>query len=372
MKTWIQHIMFLCNNKQKIVTDGNPYLCEHGILDSSIECLYVQILLYLFEEQLNLPFLPVQLGNGQGLKPKVVGEETINCICAKVFIHKKSKGIWILPGSEWPSQFDRFVREKSSRLVYFFTIKNLVKHIFFCSCYKKGIIKMKMPEQRVKLNISFVHKIVRVGFYRYLIHNLGIVNCSFCQMNKCRNRTSKIHQGMHLDCSFPMMKLSPWTKLQTQLNSATVKGIDHFIQVKSKFLSLIHFLYLLYQNLHKVLIDKPILLFIRFCQGGFWHCLDTRMIKVRRTKVKRSLYISQPRPVRELSKAHYHELVTASELDGVPVTLIAVDALLKFICVYKRHNLCKYCFSFVHRLQNWLFIPSCKTVISNRKILLPS
>lgn len=44
---------------------------------------------------------------------------------------------------------------------------------------------MKMREQKVKLNISFVHKIVRVGFYRYLILNFGIVNCPFCQMNKC-------------------------------------------------------------------------------------------------------------------------------------------------------------------------------------------
>ena len=64
----------------------------------------------------------------------------------------------------------------------------------------------------------------------------------------------------------------------------------------------------------------------------------------------------------------YHPSIdgcTASELDGVPVTLIAVDALLKFICVYKRYNLCKYCFSFVHSLQNCLFIPSCKTMISN-------
>ena len=152
---------------------------------------------------------------------------------------------------------------------------------------------MKMLEQRVKLE-SFVHKIVRVGFYRYLVHNFGIVNCSFCQMNKCRDGTPKIHQGMHLDRSFPMVKLSPWTKLQTQLNSATVKGIDHFIQVKSKFLCLIRFLCLSYQDLCKVLIDTPILLLIRFCQGGFWHCLDTRTVKARRTKVKCSLYVSQP------------------------------------------------------------------------------
>ena len=177
---------------------------------------------------------------------------------------------------------------------------------------------------------------------------------------------------MHLDCSYLMMKLNSWTKLQTQLNSAAVKGIDHFIQVKSNFLSPICFLCLSYQNLCKVLIDTPILPFVRFAQGGFGHYLDTRTVKIRRTKVKCSLYVSQLGPVRELSKAHYHELVTASEFDGVPVTLIAVDALLKFVCVYKRHNLCKYCFSFVHSLQNWLFIPSCKTMISNRKILLHS
>lgn len=108
-------------------------------------------------------------------------------------------------------------------------------------------------------------------------------------------------------------------------------------------------------------------------QGGFGQYLDTRTVKVRRTKVKCSLYVSQPGPVRELGKAHYHELVTASELDGVPVILIAVDTLLKFVCIYKKHNLCKYCFSFVHGLQNWLFIPSsCKTMISNRKILFNS
>ena len=35
---------------------------------------------------------------------------------------------------------------------------------------------MKMLVQGVKLDISFVHKIVGVCFYRYLIHNFGIVN----------------------------------------------------------------------------------------------------------------------------------------------------------------------------------------------------
>ena len=53
----------------------------------------------------------------------------------------------------------------------------------------------------------------------------------------------------------------------------------------------------------------------------------------------------------ELSKAHHHELVTAIELDGVPVALVAVDTLLELIFVEDRHDLSEDCFSFVHGLR---------------------
>lgn len=54
------------------------------------------MLLYPFEDQLNLPSLPVQLDNGQCLKLEVIGEETINRICAKVFIRNKAERTEIL------------------------------------------------------------------------------------------------------------------------------------------------------------------------------------------------------------------------------------------------------------------------------------
>ena len=53
-------------------------------------------------------------------------------------------------------------------------------------------------------------------------------------------------------------------------------------------------------------------------------------------EVKCSLNISQSSPVGELSKAQHHELVTAIELDVVPVTFVAVDTLLELVFVEEK------------------------------------
>ena len=43
--------------------------------------------------------------------------------------------------------------------------------------------------------------------------------------------------------------------------------------------------------------------------------------------------------------------VTAIELDGVPVTFVAVDKLLELVFVEERHDLNEDCFSFIHGLR---------------------
>ncbi len=71
MKTWIQSILLLGNNKQKVATDSYPYLRVDSVLGRSIEGLDVQVLLDPFEEQLNLPPLSVKFGNSVTLKYSV-------------------------------------------------------------------------------------------------------------------------------------------------------------------------------------------------------------------------------------------------------------------------------------------------------------
>ena len=50
METWIQPILLLGNNKQKVVTDSYSYLCEDCIHSRSVEGFDVHVLLDPFEE----------------------------------------------------------------------------------------------------------------------------------------------------------------------------------------------------------------------------------------------------------------------------------------------------------------------------------
>ena len=55
MKAWLQSILLLCDDKQKVVTNGYPYLRVDSIAGCTVKGLDVQVLLDPLEEDLNLP-----------------------------------------------------------------------------------------------------------------------------------------------------------------------------------------------------------------------------------------------------------------------------------------------------------------------------
>ena len=91
------------------------------------------------------------------------------------------------------------------------------------------------------------------------------------------------------------------------------------------------------------MIDTPVLLLVGLRKRESGHYLDTRPVEVS-AEVKCSLNVSQTDPVGELREAHNYELVTAIELDSVPVILVAVDTLLELVFVEERHYLSEDCF----------------------------
>ena len=245
---------------------------------------------------------------------------------------------------------DNLVRKNDRAFVDRSELNHFVGHIVLGVCDKVGSFLSEVLVKFLKGDITLVHRVENAGFDRDLVHHLCIVDLTLHKQDKSRDRSSEVHQHMHLERSIAMMKLCPGTQLKTQFNGAAVKRIYQSLRDQSQLFILIKHRGVFHQNHRKVLIDAPILLLIGLRKRGTGHHLDSQTAEVF-AEVKCSLGISQTCSVDELGKAHHHELVTTIELDCMEVTLVAIDTLLELVFVKERHDLSEDCFSFVHGLQ---------------------
>ena len=350
MKTWIQSILLLGNNKQKVVTDGYPYLCEECIHSRSIEGFDVQVLLDPFEKYLNLPSFAIEFSDGYRLQSVVVGQEPIDCTVPKVFIDNELGIVGLLPGGIIANKLDCLVGDKSGLRINLSALQNFILHVVLGPSNEPRMRLMEMGVERIKLDIALIHEIISVRLHRDLLNYLRIVNRGLCKADECRNGTVQVNQRMHPEPILAMMKSCPRTERKAQLNGAAIVGANHLVKVYSQLLASIKVLGFLYQNIAKVLIYTPFSLLVRFCKGGFRHHLQPGPVQILRSKAKSCLNISQAVSVSELSEAHHKELVPAIELDCMPVTFVAIDTLAEFIFGEERHKLCEDCFTLVHGL----------------------
>lgn len=129
MKTWFQHKSLLGYNKQKIITYGNPYLCEDNIHRGTIEGFNMKVLFYPFEKQLNLPSFPIQIGDCQCLQLEVIRQKSIYDTGAEIFIHDESESVGVLAGRFYGRQSYRLIRDLACIWVNFSTFQNLIHHV---------------------------------------------------------------------------------------------------------------------------------------------------------------------------------------------------------------------------------------------------
>jgi len=83
--------------KQKIDDEGRVDLTHDGVLGVADEGLDLQILLDEAEEDLDLPALLVDVGDGLGRQPEVVGEEHVNFFAFRVLVNDAAQGLGALP-----------------------------------------------------------------------------------------------------------------------------------------------------------------------------------------------------------------------------------------------------------------------------------
>lgn len=134
MKALINIKTFLRNDKQKVVANGYPDLRIYSILRCAIESLDVKMLLYPFEEKLNLPAFPIEFRNGKRVfYGEVVGQKLIDIACFIVFIHDEPHGISILFGREIACEPNYLIGEDPRAFILQSGFEDIIDHVVFGS-----------------------------------------------------------------------------------------------------------------------------------------------------------------------------------------------------------------------------------------------
>ncbi len=176
MKTWLQSILPLRDDKQQVVTNGYPYLRVDSITGCAVKGLDMQVLFDLLKEDLNLPSFPIKFCNSYCINREVISEESVDFSVSKVLIYNEPKIVRILLGSIKSCKLYHLIGDKSCLRINFPRLSNCVQHIIIGSGDKPCVVLMKVLIERLKLHVAFIHKIVGVCHNRYYIHNLGIMN----------------------------------------------------------------------------------------------------------------------------------------------------------------------------------------------------
>jgi len=278
---------------------------------------------------------------GRGGQDAIVGEkhEPLLVRCVVVPDSAELRGVILLRVEVFGH--DDLVGLNPGRFVYLLGIDASEPEVAFCPGDKERsrfVDSVKTGE----IEISPVHDIEGTGFYADLVEDVHIVNFSVSDDDYGRNAPPEIEKRVELDRPFVFSEFRPGKESQTEVDGGRIQRIDGVSQVYSEGVVDIELPSSCDEDLREIFVHMPIPDLIGVGQRIPGH-LPTypHVVKLRFGRPKTGLDIPEAFSVRQLGKGHGKVLVPAGKaLDLVGATT-TFDALMKFVCGQKIHELSK-------------------------------
>lgn len=113
MKTWLQFILLLCDDKQHVITNSYPYLRIDSIASRAVKGLDMQVLPNSLEEDLKQPSFSIKSSNRHCVNREVICKEAAGIHTSKIFTYNKSHIIRALMESIKSGKLYRLIGDKS-------------------------------------------------------------------------------------------------------------------------------------------------------------------------------------------------------------------------------------------------------------------
>ena len=195
---------------EEVGADGNPDLRLHGVLAGAVERLDAQVLLYPFEEQLDLPASLVDLRHDDGFDLEVVGEEDQGLSRLRIRVADSSDIAGIMILGLRPVEADGLVGAQSRSLVHRSRLPDVEAHFRLRSGHEERPGRVDSSEA-LEVEVPAIHRVEGSGLEDYPVQSVHVVSllCPICRIEGNETAASRTFFSS-FDPSFASLLLMAW------------------------------------------------------------------------------------------------------------------------------------------------------------------
>ena len=349
MKTVGQMQTFLSNCDQHVSADRDPDLRFDRVLVGAIKRLDAQVLLYPFEEQLDLPALAVQVCNQLGFEGEVVGQKRDPLARLVLDHHASQRGGIVLAGIKEGQHTCLIAHDVRAGSVHGVGVTPLELGIGLGTGDEEGVGLMN-DKQSLEIQVPAIEQVIGARLDIQQVQGVDLVGLAVADVNESGDGAAQVQQGVQFDSRLVRAKRCPRIHRQAQVYRRGIEGVDGCIQVDRHRLFGIQRARHGDQVLRKVGVDLPRARCIGVGQGVARNGLaaQAHVIQPLGLGTQIDLDVAQRLSVGQLSKGHGQELVHAGEILKLVIATVSRHASTKSAQGQKRHELRENKLALVH------------------------
>ena len=340
---------FFGNRDQHVSADRDPDLRLDCVLGSTQKRLDPQVLLDPFEEQFDLPALPIQFCNQFGFEGKVVGQKRHPFASLVLDYHAAQRDGIVLAGIENRQYTGLIANDVRLGAIHRMRVATLELGVGLGPSDKEGIGLMN-GEEPLEIEIASIEQVVGTGLDDQIVQGVDLVCLAVADMNECRYGAAQIEQGVQFDGRFICSKRRPRINRQTQIDRRCVEGVDRGVQVDRQRVLGIQRPRHGDQMLGEVGVDLPRPCGVGIGQGVARNRLATQahVIEPLGLGAQIDFDIAQRLAVGQLGKSHRQKLIHAGEVLDLVIAAVPDYAPAKSTQWQKGHELRENQLALVH------------------------
>ena len=343
---------FFQNGDEQVNGDGAPDLGAHGVGRGAVKGFDAQMLLEPFEEQLDLPAAPIELGDGQSRDGEVVGQENQHLAGFRIAIADAAERVGIIELGFQTGGHDGLVKAQAGGFVHGPGVTAGVAEVFLGAGDEESAGLMK-PMESGEIEIATIHDVEGARFPDQLVEDVHVMNTARRDNDDGGKVALQGQPRMQFDRRLVSPKRGPRKEREAQINGGRVQCIGRRLEFKVERLIGVERGGLLDEEVGKVSKNTPVAVFIGVGQGAAGRGLaDAGVIELGAEGRQTGFDVAQAFAPGQLGEGEHEEVFVSRKFADAEVAVVTGDTLVEFVFWEEVEELGEDGATFVHKVKN--------------------